>query len=138
LKNAIIAIGLVIVLAGLGFFLLRSSGSNNANKDSANQNTTNNSTSSSTAEPNTITLENGEFTPAVLTVKSGQTITLTNKSDGVIQFNSDPHPAHTANNELNIGSVAAGATTTFTVSKTGTWGYHDHLDSGKKGKIVVE
>ncbi|MGB2786756.1 MAG: hypothetical protein WBB94_00035, partial [Candidatus Saccharimonadaceae bacterium] len=62
-------------------------------------------------------------------VKKGQTVTVKNQSSDELEFASDEHPSHRQQPELNIGSTAAGASTTFTPTKTGTWGFHDHIRS---------
>lgn len=55
-----------------------------------------------------------------------------------MQFDSDPHPAHTTNPELNVGSVPPGEQMSFVVDTKGTFGYHNHLNPAQKGTIVVE
>lgn len=89
-----------------------------------------------------ITLTDGGFTPAQISVKSGGKVAYTNNSGAKIQIGSDPHPVHTANPELTGGDfvmeIAPGASATVALTKTGTWGYHDHLNPGIRGKVVVE
>lgn len=89
-----------------------------------------------------ITLTDGGFTPAQVSVKSGGKVAYTNNSSAKIQIGSDPHPVHTANDELTGGDfvieLAPGVSATVTLTKTGTWGYHDHLNPGIRGKVVVE
>ena len=55
-----------------------------------------------------------------------------------MQFDSDPHPIHTTNQELNVEIVEPGEVKTFTVTKTGTFGYHNHLNPSQTGKIIIE
>ena len=98
----------------------------------------NETTNSSSSTSNTITFDGNSFSPAKLTVTSGTTITIKNASSEDMQFDSDPHPIHTGDADLNVGAVAAGESMTFTVKKTGTFGYHDHLDPSITGTIVVE
>ena len=89
-----------------------------------------------------ITATDAGFTPAQVTVKSGGKVAYTNNSSKKIQIASDPHPVHTANDELTEGDfvmeIAPQASATVTVTKTGTWGYHDHLNPGMRAKVVVE
>lgn len=139
MRNLLIGIVVVVVVAVLGYFLLKGSyknSSNNTTTNSSSQQSNNSSTVQS--QGNTITYTSGSFSPATLTVKSGDTVTLINKSNDTIQFDSNPHPVHTDNTELNVGAVGPGETKTFTLTKKGTWGYHNHLESSERGTIVVE
>lgn len=89
-----------------------------------------------------ITLADSGFAPGQVTVKAGGKLTWVNNSAKKIQIGSDPHPTHTANSQLSNGQfvleIAPGATATVTLTKKGTWGYHDHLNPGVRGKVVVE
>lgn len=90
----------------------------------------------------TVTLGDNGFEPAQVTVKSGDQIQWVNNTGAKIQIGSDPHPVHTANKEVSGGQfvldIEAGAVALVTVTKTGTWGYHDHLNAGVRGKVTVE
>ena len=85
-----------------------------------------------------ITFNGTSFMPESITVKSGSQIRFTNRSDDAVDVDSDPHPAHTSNADLNVGVIGPGASKTVTVMKKGTYGIHDHLDSSVTGKITVE
>lgn len=111
---------------------------NQAASTTPSNSTTNNTTGSTTSEEATITYSNDGFSPSTLTVKSGTRITIKNTSDHDMQFDSDPHPVHTADTELNVDMVGAGQTATFTVTKKGTFGYHNHLNPNQTGTIVVQ
>lgn len=78
------------------------------------------------------------FSPTTLNVKVGQTITVKNSSSSAMSFNSDPHPVHTSFPELNLGKIDAGQVKTLTLSKAGTYTYHNHLNPSQKGTIVVQ
>ena len=84
----------------------------------------------------------GVVTPAIVTVKSGGSITWVNNGTSTIKVGSDPHPTHTANKEITGGEfvieLAPGESETVTVSKTGTWGFHDHAKPTTKGSVVVQ
>ncbi|MDP2671710.1 MAG: cupredoxin domain-containing protein [bacterium] len=141
MKNLLIAVAVVSVVALLGFFLLKGTGK----KSSENGDTTTNSAQNNTQNPtqnenagNTIAFVGGSFSPVEITVKSGDTVTIVNESAETIELDSDPHPIHTGNNELNVGSINPGETKTITLTKTGTWGYHNHLNSSQKGTIIVQ
>lgn len=86
----------------------------------------------------TITFTDDGFSPAVTTVKAGDTVQVVNKSNQELDFDSDPHPTHTDEPELNIGSIEPGKSGTFTVTQRGHWGFHDHLNPSLHGNLVVE
>lgn len=78
------------------------------------------------------------FAPATLTVAVGSTVTFTNSDTAAHQVASAPHPTHTAYPPLNGPVMAQGDTHTVTFSTAGTFGYHDHLNPGVTGTIVVQ
>lgn len=139
---AIIVIALVVI-GGIVFAAM--SGSNKSTSPTPAATTPTPSTSSSSSSNNsdhtnsaaTITYSDNGFSPATLTVKAGTTVTLKNTSSSDVQFDSDPHPVHTDDPELNIGSVSAGQSTTFTPTTTGTHGYHNHLNPSQTGTLIV-
>lgn len=87
---------------------------------------------------NSVTLSATGFSPATLTIKSGTTVTWTNKSGEEATVNSDPHPSHTDYLPLNLGKFADGETLKLTFTKPGTYGYHNHLNPSEKGTIIVQ
>lgn len=86
----------------------------------------------------TITYTNNGFEPGNVTVKSGDTVEIKNDSSRPLQMDSDPHPEHTDDPELNVGVVSPGKSQKFTLTTKGTWGYHNHLNSTDQGKVNVE
>ena len=104
------------------------------NSNSQNQATTD----TSNAEEATITYSNDCFSPGTMTVKAGTKVTVKNNSSRAIQFDSDPHPAHTDNRELNVDTIAAGRSDSFIATRTGTFGYHNHLNPSETGSITVQ
>lgn len=97
---------------------------------------------SNTTAAATVTFGDSGATPAQITIKSGESISWVNNGSKKIQLSSDPHPTHTANPEVSGGQfvveVAPGASTVTTLSKVGTWGFHDHLNPSVRGKVTVE
>lgn len=149
MRNLIIGVVVVGILALGTFYVLQGNYSKKTNSTSSsstsNTNTTSNSSSQSnqTASDNvTITYSDSGFSPASATVKSGGKITWVNNSSGQLQIGSDPHPVHTGNRELTGNAFTltlnAGEQKSVTVSKTGTFGYHNHLSPGDTGKVTVE
>ena len=79
------------------------------------------------------------FDPSTLTVSSGTTVTFENESSDDSWPASDVHPTH----QLYPGFDAkkpllSGDSYSFTFTKAGSWGYHNHLEPDVKGTIVVQ
>jgi plastocyanin len=68
------------------------------------------------------------FTPDDIAVASGATVTIINESSEELEFVSDPHPSTDANPELSKS---------FTITRKGAWGYHNHLSPLKRGRVTV-
>ena|SRR3989344_9294196 len=84
-----------------------------------------------------ITYNGSLFSPSQVTVNKGDTITVKNESSTIVDFESDVHPIHTDNPELNVGEIALGQSKSFTVNTVGSWGYHNHLNETQTGTIIV-
>lgn len=144
MKAFLIGLVVVIIIGGGGYLAVHSSSNKSSNQQPAttsssqSSNSSSNSTSTNETAANTITFDGNKFSPATLTVRSGATVTIKNTSSDDLQFDSDPHPAHTDDTDLNVGIVSSGSSQTFTVTKKGTFGYHDHLDASIRGEITVE
>lgn len=147
-KAVLGAVILVIIVGGV-FFAVAS----NKADSSAGQNTTSQPASTSTSPAQkqpvtstpdtatvagTISYNGSSFSPSSLTVKVGDTIKIANQSSTALSFNSNPHPVHTDEPELNVGAIDAGQSKTFKVTKLGSWGYHNHLNPSQTGTIVVQ
>ena len=86
----------------------------------------------------TITYTGSGFSPTTVTVKAGHKLIVKNATGEQIQVDSNPHPVHTDDPELNIGMIAPGATGTATLTKTGTFGIHNHLDPSDTAKVTIQ
>lgn len=90
----------------------------------------------------TVTFSDSGVDQATVTIKSGQAITWINNSSKTIQVASANHPTHTLNPELSNGQfvleLAPGASSTVTLNKAGTWGFHNHLNPSVTGEVVVQ
>lgn len=86
----------------------------------------------------TITYSTNGFSPSSVTIKAGQAVEFKNTSPATVQVNSAPHPTHELFPELNLGSIVAGQSKTATLTKTGTYKYHNHLNPSENGTIIVE
>ena len=135
--NKSVTIGVVIVLViGGGYLLL--------NKDSVYK-SSGNSNGSTIVKTNTdvkvaatIIYSNNGFSPGTTSVKAGDVVAVSNTSTSDLQMQSNPHPAHTDDTDLNVGLVSTGKTKNFTVTKTGTFGFHNHLNPSDTAKITIE
>lgn len=139
MRLAIVLAGIVVLVAGIVWFSNKnnpssSGGSTNSGKSSSS-NSSNNTNTNAAA---TITYDGSSFEPNNITIKKGQTIKIVNQSSSAqLSFASDPHPTHTNEPELNIGSIDPGVSADVTVTKVGTWGYHNHFNPSQAGKITV-
>lgn len=138
--KAAVAIGLVIS-SSLILSACKTSSTTSVNGD-ASQTQQEQTSQSDGQDEVAVTVSDSGFDLSEVTVKSGGKITWTNSSSSKVQVASDPHPIHTENKELTNGEfvadLAPGASVTVTVTKTGTWGYHDHLNAAQRGKVIVE
>lgn len=141
----VIALVCVAVLAGAVVMLSK--------KDSNSKDNQTNTTSSSSAGSDTtsgdsgsedsdvamvITYDGTSFSESANSIKAGQSVKVVNNSSVSLDFDSDPHPVHTDNTELNAGDIEPGESKTFIIDKKGTWGYHNHLNASQNGEIIVE
>ena len=82
--------------------------------------------------PNTVTIDNFSFTPAAVTVKTGTTVTWTNKDD-------IPHGIGATNNALpKSKALDTDDSYSFTFTTPGTYQYFCYLHPKMVGSIVVE
>jgi len=129
-KKIMWIVGAIIVIAlALGVYIAMQK------TPTTSSNTTNSSNQTAAA---TITYSASGFTPSSTTVKSGDTVAVKNTSSQELQMDSGPHPAHTDDTDLNIGAVPIGQTVTFTVTKKGTFSYHNHLNPSDEGSITIQ
>lgn len=85
-----------------------------------------------------IIMSDDAFSPSEMTVKKGTTVTFINNGSNLKWPASAPHPTHTDYPEFDPKqSIVAGQSWSFTFDKTGTWKYHDHLNSARRGTIIV-
>jgi plastocyanin len=86
----------------------------------------------------TVGLIGTSFTPSTVTIKVGQTVTFFNGTNRQMWPASNPHPVHTDYPGFEaLSPVAPGDSWSFTFTKTGTWGYHDHLMPTTMGAVIV-
>lgn len=124
--------------------LLMGAGGCSYNQTSAPATTTAAPTQTQTTSPaatqseNMVTLIDSGFSPSTITIKSGQSVTFVNNSSSPARVASDPHPIHNGYPGLDaLKGSNPGESYTFTFTKVGTFGYHNHLNPSTKGTVIV-
>lgn len=85
-----------------------------------------------------VILRKDGFHPRTLTVQPGERVTFINRSGTVFWPASNGHPQHDLYTEFDAGyAIPNGSSFTFTFTREGKWGYHDHLRSYYTGVVVV-
>ncbi len=87
----------------------------------------------------TVRYTNSGYEPRELRITAGETVTFINESDDTVWTASAPHPAHTnypGFDELKASNP--GESYSFTFTETGAWRYHNHVNPGQMGSIIVE
>lgn len=133
MKILIVVIVVAIVAGGLVLLLTPKT-----NNNSQSSNTPNNTQTEGKEASATITYDGSGFSLSSSIIKSGEVVKVVNNSSKNLEFDSDPHPAHTNNPELNAGGIAPGKDVLFTLTTKGKWGFHNHLNSSQKGELTVE
>ena len=102
---------------------------------------------------NIIEITSDIFSPNELRINAGDTVTWVSKDTKDSWPASAVHPTHEkypgsgitkcgTNEEQNIfdacKGLKPGESWSFTFTQKGTWGYHEHLNLGRTGKIIVE
>lgn len=87
----------------------------------------------------TVVYSDRGFTPAIVEIAVGGSVTFKNESDRDMWVASDEHPKHLLYPEFDAkrGYEPSGEFT-FTFDKAGTWTYHDHLKASLGGTVVVK
>jgi plastocyanin len=90
------------------------------------------------------------FSPATVTIAKGGTVTWVNQSGAGMWVASDQHPSHTGyagtsrqqhcpdTSGTAFDQCAPGDKYSFTFSKTGTWGFHNHVNATANGTVIVK
>jgi plastocyanin len=149
-KYLLIALVIVVLIAG-GYFIVN--GQNKTQQPAQNTQATQNSqpsaqpsamknqTSTSPASSegaNSVNYTSNGFEPKSITIKTGQTVTWTNKNSDDLWVASNPHPTHTDYPGFDeLKGMSTGQTYSFTFTKVGKWGYHNHLNPSQQGEVVV-
>ncbi len=85
-----------------------------------------------------VTYSDKGFTPNEVIINVGDSVVFKNESSGSFWPASDPHPAHTELSAFDARSaVAPGQSYTMTFEQSGSWGFHNHLNSSEMGNVIV-
>ncbi len=90
------------------------------------------------------------FSPKTVNIKVGDTVNFVSEV-GEMWVGSDVHPSHTGYDSTSRSTHCAGDYTgekpfdqcargenySFTFTKTGSWGYHDHIKAANEGTVIV-
>jgi plastocyanin len=87
----------------------------------------------------TISMTDTGFSPATVTVKLGTTVRFVNNGQAPHWPASDPHPIHNGLPGFDAKhGLQTGEEYSFTFTKVGTWGFHDHLNISSRGAVIVQ
>lgn len=142
MNKTIIAIVIVAVVVLGGYFFFRGAPqpTPSATQPSASEQVP-------IAENNAVIYTDAGYSPITLTVKKGETATFKNQSSQSMWTASGIHPTHRLYPTTGgcIGStfdackgVQSGDSWSFKFDIAGTWKYHNHLNPGDTGTIIVQ
>lgn len=80
------------------------------------------------------------FSPSAITINAGDTVRFVNTGQTAAMWPaSNPHPIHTGVPGFDAKQpLDTGGTYSFTFTRTGTFGYHNHLNIAQTGTIIVK
>jgi plastocyanin len=90
----------------------------------------NQTTSNTTADPNTIIIQDFAFQPSTLTVSAGTTVTWINR-DGT------NHPVASDTGVFSSGTLNQGESYSYTFNQTGSYPYHCTVHPSMTGTVIV-
>lgn len=147
-RTFLITVLALIVLGGIIWFFSGSSSAPAQNQAPAA------TTQTPAAGSAAVAYTSSGFSPAAITVPLGTSVTWTNQASDDLWVASGVHPAHALYDGTNLQThcaagyagdapfdecapAGAGGSYSFTFTKAGTWQYHNHLDPGDTGTVVV-
>jgi plastocyanin len=106
-------------------------------------------TSSAGQPAATVTYEDGQFRPQAVTVSRGDTVRFVAADGSDMWVGSDEHPTHTEYDGTNLSEhcnggqrsfdqCQSGNSFSFTFTKSGEFGYHNHVRASAGGVVVVQ
>jgi len=135
-QQSIILILAAVVIVGLAAFLFQ--GGINL-PTSGTQQQVQTTQPAPTGKTVTVEITSSGFNPSSVTINSGDTVKFVNRDSSRHQPASNPHPIHTDYPGFDARrGLATGESYSFTFTRKGTWGFHDHLNPGTTGTIIVQ
>ena len=148
----------IIIIGGAWYLLSSPSGTTSETATSTTETTATTTTTTTSINPQsqniTISYTDQGFSPKTASIPQGATVTFVNNSSEAMWVASNPHPVHTGYDGTSETTHCAagytgpapfdectqasqGGTFSFTFTKVGTWGYHNHADHSMTGSITV-
>ncbi len=155
-KNSYIIIGIIIIIiiVGAAFFYGKLGGRSAVAPTQPLSNITQETkeksdgvTAAPSVQDSVVTYTDSGYSPQILQVKAGVTVTFKNESSESLWTASAIHPTHKAYPTTGgcLGSTFdeckgddPGTSWQFKFDIPGTWKYHNHLNPSRTGTIVVE
>lgn len=94
-----------------------------------------------------VTYTDSGFSPATVTVQKGGTVVFKNAASDDLWVGANPHPIHNGYPATggcigstfdSCGKIRPGGSWSFTFTFAGRWGYHNHLNPGEGGTVIVQ
>ncbi len=134
MKKAIVISIIVLVIVGVGYFVL--SKPNTSIENTTNATPQNNDRVLKTID---ILITASGFTPSSVTIHKGETVKFTNTDSSPHWPASNPHPSHTGYAGFDaLRPVPPGQSYSFKFERLGKFGFHDHLDPSLGGTVTVQ
>lgn len=148
-KIVVVVLAIAVVLLG-GYFLLKAA---YHKVPIVPQSPSQQSAPQLPAKENTVTYTDSGYSPSTLQIKKGETVTFKNESLQSMWPASAVHPTHRLYSGTSLSEhcpdtagtafdackgFLPGSSWPFKFDKAGTWNYHNHLNPGDRGMIVVE
>ena len=156
----VVALGIIVALGGWYVFSHPTSRTGPIDDSGMRPATTTDMVATTTATgdmplaPVTVSYTKAGFQPATIAVVEVQSVTFINQSGEMMWVASDPHPSHTGYDGTSrsahcaqtytgmapfdsCAGIPVGESYTFTFTKIGSWGYHNHAHDQMSGKVIV-
>ncbi len=148
-----IVVAVIVVVGAVLIFLNINPSANTSSNTTIDMNSA--STASTTPEnpmSATVAHDSNGFSPDTVTVAIGATVTWANSGTGQMWVATNAHPTHTDYDETSrtahctagytgptpFDECRGGDSYSFTFTKAGTFGYHNHLNPNETGAIIVQ